>query len=84
MPKLPGMTIKNYLKSKGAMCPFCGRFEMSGEDYKEAAPGILLQAITCLNCGEEWQDQYTLSSIVGTESLDTQKRRYKKRKRPIE
>jgi hypothetical protein len=51
-----------YLAAGGVHCPFCHSAQIEGDSF-EAEAGTVWQDVRCLDCGEEWQDLYTLTGI---------------------
>jgi hypothetical protein len=51
-----------YLKNRGASCLHCGgSIEGSSMDFNG---GEIVQKISCTDCGENWNDIYTLTAIT--------------------
>jgi hypothetical protein len=44
-------------------CPFCGAPDIMGDQVEFEGQGRLTQQLTCLECGETWQDVYRLTDI---------------------
>jgi hypothetical protein len=67
-----------YLESHGGVCPFCHSSDISGGSVDIEA-NIAWQEVTCQEpeCGETWQDVYTLTSVETQDELqeNQQKRR---------
>lgn len=54
---------EQYLKDGGTLCPFCRSNDLS-TDNMQIDGGTMTEDIECLNCGEQWQDSYTLTRIT--------------------
>ena len=53
---------RGYLKDHGARCPTCGSTGLNCGPF-QSDRSVARQAVSCTNCGEEWQDIYTLTAI---------------------
>lgn len=54
---------QEYLVTGGSKCPYCASTNIEG-GAGEFDIGVAFQEIRCLECGEEWQDNYTLSGVA--------------------
>lgn len=52
-----------YLQGGGVRCLYCGSESLTGTDIRTDI-GIAWQNISCDDCGEEWNDVYTLTGIT--------------------
>lgn len=57
------MTDKQYVKTKGTKCPYCGSWNIEGADHKVDA-GEATQEMSCVACGAEWLDCYVLVGYI--------------------
>lgn len=60
--------IRNYIKSGGIGCPYCGdadNTEGRNMDYDE---GAYRQTMHCANCGREWINVYPLKRVIEIET----------------
>ena len=57
MPETPDQ----YIAHGGTHCPYCGSEEIVGGSIEIDAE-TAMQSITCMVCGKEWDDIYTLST----------------------
>jgi len=53
---------KEYVDSDGVHCPYCHSTDIEGGSVNVDA-GTAWQEISCIECGESWQDVYMLTSI---------------------
>ena len=53
------LTDKEYVKSKGQVCPFCGSNAIEGDDF-DCDEGWAAQKMKCNDCGRRWFDEYQL------------------------
>ncbi len=63
MKKSDKEKVTDYLKSGGVTCPHCGSEGIEGSSFDFESPNSLSQEIGCLDCGKEWRDFYTLTSV---------------------
>lgn len=61
MKKVTDKKLEKYLKH-GACCPACGSLDING-DSVEIRRNTGWQTCSCVSCGLEWTDNYTLTSI---------------------
>ena len=54
------MTDKEYLKSHGLKCPFCRSNKIESGPVEIALSCFGSANVTCLECGKEWKDLYSL------------------------
>jgi transposase-like protein len=54
--------IREYVKSGGNYCPFCGSEDITGGD-RNTDGGVHSQEIYCQGCKKDWQDVYSLTGI---------------------
>jgi hypothetical protein len=59
------MTSAEYLEQGGTVCPFCKSHDIEGQEVNIDA-GTAWQDVSCNQCGEEWQDTYTLTGYATT------------------
>jgi len=60
--KLSKSAKKRYIELGGIKCPFCLSDHIeAGKYYPEA--NFIYQDVSCLDCHEDWSDQYTLTDI---------------------
>lgn len=59
---------EEYIKNNGQLCPFCSSNDLS-TDKLSINDRVITEEIECLNCGEEWQDSYTLTGITQKQKL---------------
>lgn len=52
---------QEYLKSGGGECPFCHSENIQGGLYDPEMSGLVVE---CLECGNEWMEQFTLTGIL--------------------
>jgi len=53
---------KVYVENGGTKCPFCGHWNISGDEVT-TGNGEASQEMFCGKCGNEWLDIYKLTSI---------------------
>jgi hypothetical protein len=58
-----------YVQSGGCKCPSCGSDDITG-DSVEIDAGCAKQSVYCSECGAEWTDVYSLSSISDVSGFD--------------
>ena len=65
MPKeITQAMVGEYIDNGGSRCPFCGGDRVEGDYYSFGYEGATVwQKVECEDCGEEWQDIYTLTTI---------------------
>lgn len=54
--------IERYMKNPN-LCPFCQSTQIAGEQL-EVNDGSAFQPVSCLSCGKDWEDNYTLTSVT--------------------
>lgn len=54
---------KEYIATGGIKCPHCGKGNIDSTDFVETDIGCAWQNAKCEDCGLEWTDEYTLTSI---------------------
>ena len=52
-----------YVSKGGAYCPFCKSDQIVGGNI-DIDGNAAFQPVTCSDCGEEWQDSYTLTGCT--------------------
>lgn len=57
---------QKYVQSGGANCFKCGSWDLGGGSFT-TENGIAQQDVCCNECGHEWTDKYTLTSVVEQE-----------------
>jgi len=62
--------IAYYLSVRGVRCPVCKDTNLRSTDDVQTDAGIAWQAVTCDNCGAQWEDLYDLT---GVRSVDDSK-----------
>jgi len=62
MTELTDRTKAHYLASGGALCPYCGEWNIEGA-FCETGEGSATQKMFCSECGKSWYDIYTLTDI---------------------
>jgi hypothetical protein len=62
MKRLTKKQRREYVDKGGVRCPFCGTENIEARGLKTES-GAVWQDVTCLDCGEGWQDVYTLTDI---------------------
>jgi hypothetical protein len=50
-------------EGEGCCCPVCGKHDLEGDSWEFAA-GMVWQAVTCLDCGSSWDENYTFRDIT--------------------
>jgi len=60
--KLSKMKIREYVKSNGSNCPYCGNDFLEGGD-RELNNGVVSWRVTCKDCGRYWDELYKLHDI---------------------
>ena len=53
---------QKYVKSGGAVCPYCGEGNIEGA-FCETNEGFASQKMFCTECEKSWYDIYTLTAI---------------------
>ena len=53
---------QKYVKSGGAVCPYCGEWNVEGA-FCETNEGFASQKMFCTECEKSWYDIYTLTAI---------------------
>ena len=61
-PEYPDAKTEKYVEGRGQFCPKCASGELDGYRY-DFEEGVVTSPVTCLSCGHEWTDVFTLSSI---------------------
>ena len=59
------LTNDQYIQEGGTRCPFCGSHDIAGQEINIDA-GAAWQDVCCNECGNEWQDTYTLTGYANT------------------
>jgi len=60
---------EKYLQSPNS-CPHCGSKDIEGHSHNYEG-NYITQDISCLKCGAQWTDIYTLHNVEGKLSTDT-------------
>ena len=60
-----------YFANHANLCPFCESADISADSIDVEARECW-QRVICNECGEEWQDVYTLSSVETQDELDSE------------
>lgn len=61
----PVARIQTYMKTGGAACPYCGSPDIGVSLFHYEIDGTgVRQEVGCNDCGKEWTDTYTLSSVI--------------------
>ena len=63
MTKLTQEKIDKYVKNGGGFCPYCGSEQYEGGSLDFESGGIY-QQIVCNDCGKDWIDCYSLTSVL--------------------
>jgi len=58
-------TNAEYLAHGGTQCPFCGSYDITGDEVNIDA-GSAWQDVFCNDCPAEWQDTYNLTGYATT------------------
>jgi len=56
-------TNQQHIDNGGTQCPYCNSQDITGEDIHIEA-GAAWQEVSCNDCGQEWQDTYTLTGYA--------------------
>ena len=59
-----GMTDKQYVEARGAVCPFCGSEHIYADSAPDVDEGECRQSVQCLDCAEQWTDVYRLQGYL--------------------
>lgn len=59
------ITNQEYVEHGGTRCPFCGSYDIIGQEVNIDA-GSAWQDVFCNHCENEWQDTYTLTGYANT------------------
>lgn len=62
LSRLRQMADQKYIKTGGIFCPFCGSDQIEGGNI-DIEGMIAYQPIKCNDCGEYWQDYYSLKGL---------------------
>lgn len=63
MKLITNSKAKAYLEDRGRHCPHCGSDNLQSGGPVFVDEDTAWQLMTCNNCHEEWEDQYSLSGI---------------------
>lgn len=55
--------IKDYLKCKGVLCPYCKSNKVYTGDHEMTDIFVFVNT-TCLDCKNRWTDEYSLTGII--------------------
>jgi transposase-like protein len=55
--------ISEHIREGCTSCPFCFDRDLNFSVVDETHTGVLLQSITCLDCGESWTVEYEASRV---------------------
>lgn len=58
-------TNQEYIDQGGTKCPYCNSYDIEGQEINIDA-GSVWQDVICHQCGQEWQDTYTLTGFAST------------------
>lgn len=64
--KLTKTDVRKYVKKGGVDCPYCGHYDIQGGSINIDL-GRAHQEMTCNNCDAQWDDGYTLDSVLPEE-----------------
>ena len=70
MKKISQKQAEIYIRSDGAICPFCGDSNIDAGNIEPDA-GVMAQEIECLECLEKWSDVYRLVGVYDREAEQT-------------
>ncbi len=70
MKALPYDKIKEYIKGRGYVCPFCGEEAVIEDHHRHPYRGDIELSAECVNCHETWLNVYVLSEVQGIEIDD--------------
>ena len=56
-------TNQQYIDNGGTKCPYCNSHDIEGREVNIDA-GSAWQDVICHQCGQEWQDTYTLTGYA--------------------
>lgn len=55
-----------YLKSGGAICPYCGSKNIEGSGVRSMDGNTMSNEVECQTCQRNWWDIYTLTGVEET------------------
>lgn len=61
------MTSQQYLDKGGAVCPYCNSGNLHSNPDVQFSGNVIFQPVVCLDCKQEWTDEFTLSGYSPVE-----------------
>jgi transposase-like protein len=65
--KLTEKARKEYVRTGGYSCPFCGSSQIEGVGSFDFSDNTVYQNVVCYDCKKEWTDEYTLTGVYEME-----------------
>lgn len=63
MTELIETAIQRYVANGGSRCPWCDSNNISADANVKVEGGSAWQTINCADCGQRWNDLYTLTGV---------------------
>lgn len=58
-------TNQQHIDNGATQCPYCNSYNIEGQEINIDS-GSAWQDVSCNECGQEWQDTYTLTGYANT------------------